>query len=255
MKKPFVAGRHPGFSLLEFEVALVLLGIALTGLFPLVAIYSKGVEALERRLPLQAVGYVVPSSDPWARKLGAAAAVTTIPPTPRAGLPVLLIDDGDPAYVETGAWTTQTDPGAFQGHYGWHPSQTGPPDTASWQFSVVPPGWYQIEATWLPAPDRSATAMYSISDGSLALGIFPVNQRQSPSGPVLCGSAWQILLTAWISDPNVQVQLSAQSNGSVAADAVQLAPLQNDVQVLSLDRSLDGEDVTAQVQVGVLVPQ
>jgi hypothetical protein len=237
---------------LEFEVALVLLGIALTGLFPLVAIYSKGIATIERRLPLQAACYVLPSSDAWARKLGAAATVTAIPPAPPVPPPVLLIDDGDPAYLETGSgWTTQTTPGAFQGHNRWHASQSGTPDTASWQFSGVPPGWYQVEVTWSPAPDRSTTARYAISAGSVALGTFTVNQRQSPAGPLLSGSLWQILLTVWINDPNVQVQLSAQSNGSVAADGVQLVPLQNDVQVLSLERSFSGEDVTAEVQVRV----
>jgi hypothetical protein len=257
MRRCFVIGGcRPGFSLLEFEAALVLLGIALTGLFPLVAIYSKGVQTLEQRLPLPAVFYVVPSTDPWARKLGAAAAVTANPPAAPVPPPVLIVDDGDPAYVETGGgWTTLTDAGAFQGEYRWHPSQTGPPDTAAWQFSGVPPGWYQVEATWLPAADRSIMATYSIAAGSASLGTFAVNQRQPPAGPVINATAWQILLTAWISDPNAQVQLSAQSDGSVAADCVQLVPLLNDVQVLSLVRSLNGEDVTAQVQVQVLVPQ
>ena len=248
--------RKRGFSLLEFQVALVLLGIALTGLFPLVAVYSKGIATLEGRLPLQAVCYVVPSLDPWARKLGAAAEVTAIPPAPPVPPPVLTIDDGDPAYAETGGgWTTQTDPAAFQGHYRWHASQAGIPDTACWQFSGVPPGWYQIVATWLPAPDRSTTAAYAISDGSVSLGTFTINQRLPPSGPAPNGSPWQILLTAWVGDPNVQVRLGAQSNGSVAADGVQLIPLQNDVQIVSLDRSLGGENVTAQVHVNVRVPQ
>jgi hypothetical protein len=256
MRNCFVTDRRQGFSLLEFEVALTLLGIALTGLFPLAAIYSKGVASIESRVHVQGTFYVVPSSHAWARKLGAAAAVTAIPPDPPVLPPVLIIDNGDPACVETGSgWTTQTDPAAFQGSYSLHASQTGVPDTASWQFSGVPAGWYQIEATWLPVSDRSTTAAYSISSGSVALGTFNVNQRQTPSGPVLNGCCWQVLLTAWIDAPNVVVQLSAQSNGSVAADAVQLVPLKNDVQLLSLTRPLGSEDVSVQVQVNVLTPQ
>ena len=75
--------RRPGFSLLEFEVALVLLGIALTGLFPLVAIYSKGVTALEAPAagPRQ-LRYVVPSSDPWRANWGPPPQVTATPPAP-----------------------------------------------------------------------------------------------------------------------------------------------------------------------------
>jgi Tfp pilus assembly protein PilV len=255
-RRLIITCRRRGFSLLEFQVALILLGVALTGLIPLMAIYSKAVKTLEKQLPLQGTRYVVPSADAWARKLGAAAQVTATAPAPRVAPPVLLVDDGDPACVETGGgWTTQTDPAAFQGHYCLHAAQSGAPDTVAWQFSGLPPGWYQITATWLPAPDRTATAAYAVSAGSVALGTFTVNQQQAPSGPQLSGARWQILLTARITDPNVQVRLSAQKDGSVAADGVQLVPLKNDVQVLSVVRSMSGEEVTAQVQVQVLVPQ
>ena len=40
---------RPGFTFLEFLVAMVVLGIALTGLFPLMVVCSRGVESLELR--------------------------------------------------------------------------------------------------------------------------------------------------------------------------------------------------------------
>ena len=74
-----------GFSLLELQVALVVFGIALTGLCPLVVMHSKQFKRLEGRFNPQTTYYVVPSPDRWARKLGAAASITTQSPgTPPA---------------------------------------------------------------------------------------------------------------------------------------------------------------------------
>ena len=252
---PIFCCRRRGFSLLEFEVALVLFGIALCGLFPLVVMQSRAVRALGRRLPNQSTWYLSPSPDAWVRKLGAAATLSTTPPAPLPPPPVLTVDNGDPGYVESGGWTTQTDSAAFQGSVRSHGPQLGNPDTASWQFSDVPPGWYQFAATWLPAADRSPNAAYKVTDGTTLLGTFTANQQGFPKGLLLDNQTWQILTTRWINGPDVVVVLSAQANGSVVADGLQLVPLQNDVQVLSLQRSSAPQQVTIEAQVNVLVPQ
>ena len=67
---------RPGFSLLELEVAFVVLGVALSGLCPLVVMQTRHVKDLEARLSPQTVYYLVPSSNSWAQKIGAAAMVT-----------------------------------------------------------------------------------------------------------------------------------------------------------------------------------
>jgi hypothetical protein len=73
---------------LELQVAFVVFGIALTGLCPLVVMQTRHVKSLEARLNPQTVHYLMPFSDPWTAKLGAAATVTpqlvvpTPPPTP-----------------------------------------------------------------------------------------------------------------------------------------------------------------------------
>ena len=92
-------GARAGFSLLEFEVALLLLGVALTGLFPLAAVYSRGLESLERRSPSAGQWYLVPLSDVWARKLGAAASLTNNDPGPKPAPPVLIVDMSETTYV------------------------------------------------------------------------------------------------------------------------------------------------------------
>jgi hypothetical protein len=79
------SGRRPAFSLLELEVAFVVFGVALSGLCPLVVMQTRHVKYLEARLSPQTVHYLVPSSNTWAQKLGAAATVTA--QAPAAGSP------------------------------------------------------------------------------------------------------------------------------------------------------------------------
>jgi len=43
--------------------------------------------------------------------------------------------------------------------------------------------------------------------------------------------------------------------GSAAADGVRLVPLQNEVRVVSLDRSLTSEEMTVRVEVNAEVPK
>ncbi len=274
--------RRRGFSMLEFQVALILLGIALAGLFPLVAIYSKGVAKLEDRMynegvmtlpdpltlqdrqPIQ--GYLVPNSNIWARKLGAAAQLTTIAPVPPAPI-VTSVDDGDPLnYSESGAWTKKSDAKVFGGQY-HHSKKTKA--TAMWTF-CVPPGWYKIVATWPSNTDASWSALnpstsatYSISDGTVQVGTtVAMDQTQTPGTQGLGGFSdssnfpWQYLHTAvLLTGPNVTVHLSVPTpnpgNKAVAAAGVQLIPI-NNVTITSLTRTLEmsgGTGATAQVTV------
>src|SRR5437588_12563920 len=92
---PFKRGaRRPGFSFLELQVAFVLFAIALAGVCPLVVVQSRQLTKIEGRLGHQAPYYVVPSSDAWARKLGAAASVTATDPGPPTPTPVLTLHNG-----------------------------------------------------------------------------------------------------------------------------------------------------------------
>ena len=247
------AGRA-GFSLLEFEVALTLLGIGMVGLFPLVVMQSRAVRSIENRLSSQAGYYLVASSNAWARKLGAPALLTTTPPGARMAPPVLLVDNGDDGYRESGGgWTTAAAPGAFQGQYRRHAPQDFPQDTATWQFTGLTAGWFQLQVAWLPSPDRSVQAVYTCYDGDAAEGTYPLNQQAAPSGAAFGGCAWQSLATVWLNGPTASVSLSAQSDGSVAADGARLVPLLNDVQVLSLNRAINGQEIQVLVQVNAPV--
>src|SRR5262245_24446757 len=109
-----------GFSFLELQVSFVIFGIALAGLFPLVVMQSRHLEKVEARLKPRTPYYLIPSTDEWARKLGAAARVMTQDPGPPPPPPVLTIDNGEAGYSETGTdWQTDTPTNAFQGSIRW----------------------------------------------------------------------------------------------------------------------------------------
>jgi len=252
---PVARGRkRAGFSFLELQVAFVLFAIALAGVCPVVVMQSRQLSQIEARLNAQTTYYLIPSSAAWARKLGAAASVTTIDPGPPAASPVLTIDNGQSGYKETGTgWSTQTNPGAFGGTYRLHAAGTGS-NTATWTFKGLSPGWYKVEATWLSSATRATNAPYTLSDGSTVLGTLPVNQQLAPAGDVFSGSSWSILGTVPVASGTLRVKLTDQANGQVAADGVHIVPVQNAVQVLSLAESLTSENLTAQVSVTVQVP-
>ena len=72
--------KRSGVSLIELQVALVVFAVALTGLYPLVMMQSKQLRKMESWLQPQTTYYLVPSTNEWARKLGAVAMTQTTDP-------------------------------------------------------------------------------------------------------------------------------------------------------------------------------
>jgi prepilin-type N-terminal cleavage/methylation domain-containing protein len=266
---------RPGFSLLELEVAMAVLGIALSGLYPLIVMQTRVVNAFDKRMASGTLHYLIPAGDAWSRKLGAAATIETTDPGAIAGSPTLTLDDEADGYYETGGgWNTETDARALNGEERWYPpspvilaqgSQAGPalpvnlptPSTAaSWSFGGVAPGWYQVEVTWVEGPDRATNALYAAYDGNNLQGTWRLNQQIHPAGPVDAGGqSWQALGTMLVSSGAARVELSSQANGRVIADGACLVPLRNVVRVLSLTRGLTDQTATATVAVDVQTPQ
>ena len=61
---------------------------------------------------------------------------------------------------------------------------------------------------------------------------------------------WQTLSTQYIRSGSVRVELAGQTpDGYVEADGMRIVPVENTVQVQSLQRSLNSEQVTATVSV------
>jgi hypothetical protein len=252
-----------GFSLLEFEVAIVLFGIAVAGMYPLAVMHSRGLTSLEQRYAIQGNWYLAPSIDQWARKLGAPASLSQQDPGALPTPPNWIVDDDDVVgYADVGGtWTRESNSQALAGFDRRHPappteSPTTPEtDHAAWLFENVTPGWYYVEATWTAASDQATDAQYVFYDGAASLNEAPLtDQTIAPTGASYGGRPWQILATRYFRNGSATVQLNGQATGYLIADGVRLVPVENDVQILSLERSLGGEAVTAHVSINSPVP-
>jgi prepilin-type N-terminal cleavage/methylation domain-containing protein len=263
---------QPGFTFLEFLVAMVVLGIALTGLFPLMVVCSRGVESLELRyseqgnknnnwfspvfrtdttgiIPRQDYGawYAVPPDDPWARKLGA---VTTFSRTqPAASSSSIIVDDGDDGYSTTGTWTSGANPSAFLGDQQHHAAGGSFSEKATWTFSNVPSGQYYVLTTWQAASNLATNARYKIYDGNADASpvSVSVNQTVAPASTIYAG--WKVLTTRYFqsSEKLIKVTLSRNSSKAVIADGVRIVPTST---ILSIDKSFNSEAVTIHVKLG-----
>jgi hypothetical protein len=128
-------------------------------------------------------------------------------------------------------------------------------NSATWQFTDLDPGWYDVQATWLEGSNRADNAPSTLFDGTTNRGTYRVNQQLAPSGAVFDGRPWQSLAVVSITGTSFSVTLTDDADGRVSADGVRLVPVRNLVSVLSLERALIGEVVTASVSVTVQVPQ
>ncbi len=245
-----------GFSLLELQVAFVIFGVALAGLGPLVVMQSRQLRELECRFDNQTTYYLVPSTDAWARKLGAPASICTQDPGTLEP-PVTLIDNGDPGYSETDVdtidWETGSLADAHQQDFRRNDGQSAG-DQAKWQFTGISPGWYEVLVTFPPDSDSASDAPYTVYDGSVARGTVRVNQQVPPSRGVFAGSPWESLGIFPITGDNLSVELADDADGYIVADAVRIVPTGNKVDIVSLEKSLTTEDVTAHVSITVQIP-
>ena len=248
---------RPGFSLLELQVSFVIFGIALAGLGPLVVMQSRQLQQFESRFDDQTAYYLVPSTDDWARKLGAPASIETEDPGSPSPPPVTLIDDGDPGYSETDVdiidWQTEFRANAFGGGLRWN-NGGGIGDKASWQFTGLEVGWYEVLVTYPNEGNQATDAPFTVYDGAVARGTVRINQQVAPSGAVFEGSPWESLGKFSITGDTLRVELSDDADGNIVADAVRIVPAGNKVDVVSLEKSFVEEEVTAHVSVTVQVP-
>jgi len=134
----------------------------------------------------------------------------------------IVTDDSDSGYAETGSnWQTVTANSAYQGEYRSAVAGTGQ-NTASWAFSDLPAGRYNIYATWSAAQNLATNAPFTIYDNNNVVGTQQVNQQVAPSGVTDDGQVWQLVGSYWIGNGEMRVELSDDANGAVAADAIRI---------------------------------
>jgi hypothetical protein len=134
--------------------------------------------------------------------------------------PPLIIDDGDTGYNAPG-FTNQAEGGqGFNGDIEFSPAGEG--NTATWSFTNLPNGLYNVSATWDPGPDRASNSTFTIMDGA-DLIILEVDQQLAPDDFQDEDEFFEILGVVKASGTQLTVELSDQgANGFVIADAVRV---------------------------------
>ncbi len=143
----------------------------------------------------------------------AGTATVTIPVSGVAFGPAALriVRSSDPGFQTTGQWVDQV---AASGSGG---------NTATWTFTGLTPGQYQVAATWTAAANRAGNASYTVFNDKVPFTAVPVNQKRAPGDFHDAGANWKILGNTYlITGGTLSVQLSDQANGAVHADAVRI---------------------------------
>jgi subtilase family serine protease len=145
-------------------------------------------------------------------------------PTPRT------LNNGSSSYSQTGAWTSNSS--GFSGTYST--AAGGSDSTATWTTTIssADQGWdggTHVSATWVPSAGNATNATYEIYDGTAAtgtlLGTVTVDQTKAPVGTSDGNTQFQELGDYHSQSGTLTVVLQANSaNGTVAADAVGIAP-------------------------------
>jgi len=137
----------------------------------------------------------------------------------------VLIDDGSADYGQGGFLDWPRNDGyLFDMDY----SVGGSGATATWSFTGLAPGQYQIATTWFPDSNRAAAAPYSINGGTPIL----IDQTRSPSDfgsnkfhHQYAPQPWEILDTVTITGSTITVTLTdagVPADRFVIADAVRI---------------------------------
>ena len=91
LHKPIRSSRR-GFTLLELQVAIILLAFGIVTLSSLLATQTRLLKRVQGDFQSGAMLYVTQSNDPWVRKLTAAARVTKEPIT-QAAAPIVQAEN------------------------------------------------------------------------------------------------------------------------------------------------------------------
>jgi len=131
-------------------------------------------------------------------------------------------DNLDGGYVETGVgWYTGYKTAAYNGECRWHLAGSGT-NKASWTFSGLETGSYQVFATWTSSSNRATDAPFTILDGAAAEATVDMNQQAGPNDEEASGVWWESLGTFSIDSGILTVELTDDANGIVIADAIRV---------------------------------
>ena len=173
--------------------------------------------------------------------------------------PVAVIDNGQPGYAETGSWSTAV--GGFNGtnRVARTVRSGGATATASWSFTGLPTGNYDVYITYAGKSTYSSAAPFSVLDGGTTLGTININESilvtQSQGGlnqGSYGGVGWLDAGQFTSSDGNLEIVLSNKATGNyVDADGVLLVPVDPQVVIRNVSSPSSGQVAPA---IGTLPP-
>jgi type II secretory pathway pseudopilin PulG len=268
-----------GFSFLELQVSLVLLGIGLAGLGPLVVMQSRQVQQIEGRLNDATTYYLVPSTAAgaplsstylWSRKLGAAAQVATedssTVPTPPFQVHVNFQRPAEPAPDTFSGFTYLADGGLPYGPrgngyvYGWNADNSA--NTRNQNSPLSPDERYDTFAymqqggsfSWEIAVPNGSYTVHVVAGDPIAIdGDYRISAegvRIVRGTPSLLNHWVEGTGTVTLTDGKLTVTNAggAKKNRIDFIDITAAAPLKK-VSMVSVDKSPISEEVTAHVTV------
>ncbi|NQU25621.1 MAG: type II secretion system protein [Candidatus Nealsonbacteria bacterium] len=261
---------RPGFSFLELQVAFVLLSIALAGLAPLVVMQSRQVKRLESRFNHQTTYHLTPSTNVWARKLGAAAMIETEDPgtIEAAGSAfeahVNFQRPADPAPGTFDEADYEPDAGALFGDrgngltYGWNVDNSANAENRNSGSS--PDERYDTlnhiqqdanEFTWeITVPSGTYYVRLVAGDADYINSVYQINVENvlTVDGVPTDGNRWlEGTATVTVTDGRLTVDSAPGASNSKIC-FIDIYPAY-EVRILSVDRSPGSEEMTANVEV------
>ena len=143
---------------------------------------------------------------------------------------VTILDDGESGFTQSG-FTEQTNAQVSAAYDGDNHNMQGGSGTASWTFSGLDDGEYQVDATWAHKYDNkynTLDAPFTIANGGgTLLASATVNQSIAPSAFTYGGYSWDTLGTVNVTGGSLIVTLGAGSSSSkyTVADAIRIEKL------------------------------
>ncbi len=129
-----------------------------------------------------------------------------------------LIDDGASGFSRRGSWSIVRGIAGYGDDYLYTAKGSGR-DTATWTFSNLPSGPYEVLASWTTRSNRATNAPYKIVSGKVQKTVR-VNQRGLRADAAYAETDFQRLSIVQVTGGRLTVSLGDGANGVVVADAV-----------------------------------
>jgi hypothetical protein len=132
-----------------------------------------------------------------------------------------IIDDEGASFTMKGKWNRKRGTG-YAGDQVYPASGTG--NTATWTYTGLLKGVYQVSITWGSAAGAATNVPYAVYDGKRKLASFSINQTQKPLDFKSAGASWRNLGNYTVSSGQLRVSMSdLHVTGRAYADAVRIS--------------------------------